>query len=317
MTELTVHNTEHRITISAPVEAVYGLLADVIRWPQLFGPTVHTEQVERTETTERIRIWATANDEVKTWTSRRELDPVAHRITFRQEVSQPPVAAMGGAWVLSSTEDGGTLVVLEHDFSAVDDLPENVDWVSKAVDRNSEHELANLKQIAENLSATEDLLISFDDVVEIEGDRADVYRFLYRSQDWPDRLPHVARLDLVEDVPGIQLMEMDTKTADGSMHTTKSVRVCTPESVIVYKQLKVPALMTVHTGRWTLEEAGTGVRATSTHTVVIKPDAVTKILGEQATVDDAKAFVRKALGTNSTTTLRYAKEFAEAARAGR
>jgi aromatase len=75
--------------------------------------------------------------------------------------------------------------------------------------------------------------------------------------------------------------------------------------------------MTVHTGRWTLAEHAGGVRATSTHTVVIKPDAVVAILGEGKTVADAKAFVRKALGTNSTTTLRHAKEYAEARRASR
>ena len=92
-----IHHTEHRIAIDAPVDVVYGLLAEVGRWPRLFGPTVHTEHVERSERSERIRIWATANDEVKTWTSRRELDPDAHRITFRQEVSHPPVASMGVA----------------------------------------------------------------------------------------------------------------------------------------------------------------------------------------------------------------------------
>jgi len=314
---VTTHHAEHRITVDAPIERVYALLADVTRWPQLFGPTVHAEHVERSDTNERIRLWATANDEVKTWTSRRELDAAHHRISFRQEVSQAPVAAMGGAWVLSRTGDGGTLVVLAHDFAAVGDTPENVEWVTRAVDRNSDHELANLKTIAENLAATEELSITFHDVVDIEGDRADVFAFLNESDKWPDRLPHVSRLELVEDAPGLQVMEMDTKTADGSTHTTKSVRVCVPDSTIVYKQLKVPALMTVHTGRWTLAERDGGVRATSTHTVVIKPDAVVAILGEGKTVADAKAFVRKALGTNSTTTLRHAKEYAEARRAGR
>jgi aromatase len=189
--------------------------------------------------------------------------------------------------------------------------------VARATDRNSEHELANLKAIAENLSRAEELTIVFDDTVEIEAARPDVYDFLYRAQDWPVRLPHVSRLDLVEDTPGVQLMEMDTTTADGSVHTTRSVRVCFANTTIVYKQLRLPALMTVHNGRWTLEDTPAGVRATSTHTVVIKEDAVTAVLGEQATVQDAKRFVRKALGTNSTATLMRAKEYAEGLRVGR
>src|SRR4051794_34497189 len=88
--------TEHEITIEAPAEVVYKLIADVGNWPRLFPPTVYVDHVEKLGDDERIRIWATANGEVKTWTSRRSLDPVGLRVDFRQEVSSPPVAAMGG-----------------------------------------------------------------------------------------------------------------------------------------------------------------------------------------------------------------------------
>jgi aromatase len=314
--EPQIHETEHSTVVSAPATAVYELLADVTRWPVMFGPTVHAEQVERGERDERIRLWATANGEVKTWTSHRELDPERLRITFRQEVSQHPVATMTGAWVLSQNEDGTTTVVLEHTFTAVDDLPENVEWISKAVDRNSTAELANLARIAEQLTETAELTTTFADSVEIDGDLADVYEFLYQAQEWPNRLPHVQRLDLTEDLPNLQVMEMDTKTATGAVHTTKSVRVCFPEGRIVYKQQVLPALMTVHNGVWTLRPEGDKLHATSEHTVVIKRDAIEGILGEGKTVADAKAFVRNALGTNSSATLGHAKAYAEGKRNG-
>jgi aromatase len=108
---------------------------------------------------------------------------------------------------------------------------------------------------------------------------------------------------------------MDTKAADGSVHTTESVRVVRGGDRIVYKQTTVPALMSAHTGCWTLVPRGDGVDATSQHTVVVKPEAVEKVLGAGRTVADARTYVQNALSTNSRATLGHAKAYAEARRA--
>ncbi|MFD8480073.1 aromatase/cyclase [Kitasatospora sp. NPDC059673] len=308
------HRTVHSTTVAAPAEAVYGIVADVTTWPQYFAPNVHVEHLEQSEGSERIRIWATANGEVKTWVSRRELDAAGLKVTFRQEISTPPVASMSGTWLVTAIDESTSLLELYHDFTAVDDLPENVEWINSALDRNSESELAGIKQIAELGGELDELVFSFDDTVHVAGAGADVFDFLNRADLWPERLPHVAALDLQEDVPGVQVMTMDTSTADGSVHTTKSIRVVFGEDRIVYKQIAVPALMTAHTGRWTIVEADGGVDVTSRHTVTLKPSAVEKILGEGKTVADAREYVHRALSTNSTTTLKHAMAFAEARR---
>ncbi|HEU5109242.1 MAG TPA: cyclase, partial [Micromonosporaceae bacterium] len=105
--------------------------------------------------------------------------------------------------------------------------------------------------------------------------------------------------------------EMDTRAKDGSTHTTKSYRVTFPHRKIAYKQVTLPGLMTLHTGYWTLVDTEDGVAASSQHTVVINTANITKYLGEQATVADAKEYVRAALSTNSRATLGHAKEYAE------
>ncbi|MFF4412778.1 aromatase/cyclase [Streptosporangium sp. NPDC001559] len=303
---------EHDITVAASAESVYRLIAEVESWPRIFPPTVHVEYLERDEGRERIRIWATANGEPKSWTSRRILDPDRLRIEFRQEVSTPPVAAMGGTWVIEPTSDGGCRVRLLHDYRAVDDDPGGLTWIDKAVDRNSTSELAALKTNVELATGAEaDRLLSFEDTVRIDGSAADVYDFLNDAQLWEKRLPHVARVSLLEDVPGLQVLEMDTRTKDGSVHTTKSVRVCFPHRRIVYKQIVLPALLSLHTGNWLLEPDGDGVVVTSEHTVVINTANIAKVLGDQAVVEDAKAFVRSALSGNSRATLGHAKEYAE------
>lgn len=307
------HHTSHEIDIDAPAGTVYRVIADARRWPDFFGPTVHVEREALEEGAERLRIWATANEAVKSWTSRRELDEAAHRVTFRQEVSTPPVAAMGGTWTVTERPGGGARLVLTHDFEAVGDTAENVAWVERATDRNSRTELGNIKGLAEGWEHLGELLFSFEDSVLVDAPAQAAYDFLYQAKKWPERLPHVTRLDLTEDVPDVQLMVMDTLAKDGSTHRTESVRVCFPdEHRIVYKQLVPPSLMATHTGEWTVRAAGEGgVRVVSRHTAVVKEAAVTKVLGPEATVATARDFIRAAAGGNSMATLSLLKEFAE------
>jgi ribosome-associated toxin RatA of RatAB toxin-antitoxin module len=312
MTASAVRDTEHGIDIGAPAERVYALIADVGTWSEVFPPTVHAECVERDGNSELIRIWATANGTAKTWTSRREHDPERLSVSFRQERSQPPVGGMGGKWVVEPVTERQCRVRLRHDFFAASDDPADLDWISQAVDRNSVSELQALKTRAE-LDGP-DQLITFDDTVTVDGRAEDVYDFLNEAELWSHRLPHVSRVSLEEETPGLQILEMDTSTKDGSVHTTRSVRVCRPYSSIVYKQVVVPALMTLHTGGWLIEERdGAGVSVTSRHTVRVNAARIPEVLGAGADVHTAQEFVRKALSGNSMATLRAAKAYAEGA----
>ncbi|MEV6244827.1 MULTISPECIES: aromatase/cyclase [Streptomyces] len=312
---MTVREVEHEITVAAPVERVYQLIAEVENWPLIFPPTIYVDHVERGEREERIRIWATANDDVKNWTSRRTLDAEARRITFRQEVPAEPVAAMGGAWVIEPAGADACRVRLLHDYRAIDDDPAKLAWIDEAVDRNSRSELAALKANVERVAAEDELRFSFADAVTVRGAAKDVYDFLNEADLWKERLPHVAKVVLTETSPGLQTLRMDTLTKNGDSHTTESVRVCFPHSRIAYKQTTLPALMNLHTGLWTVEEDGEGTTTvTSHHTVVVNTENITRILGADAGVPEARAFLREALGGNSRATLGYAKEYAEARR---
>ncbi|WP_344628673.1 aromatase/cyclase [Streptomyces glaucosporus] len=309
--------TEHTVVVGAPADTVYGLVADVSAWPQVFGPTVHVEVLKEESDEQLLRIWATAGDQVRSWTSHRILNARTRTVSFRQVVSAHPVASMGGEWRIESDDDGGSRVVLLHDYTAVDDDPEAVALIEQAIDRNSRAELAALRNSAEAGPGEDEIRFTFSDSVDIDGSAEDVFAFLDRADLWPARLPHVARIDLAEapsDGGGstVQRMDMDTRSPDGSLHNTMSVRVCFPDRhTIVYKQLRVPVVMSGHTGRWVIEPHGKGVRATSWHTVTLDPEGVRRLLGPRATLAEARAKVRQALGANSTTTLRHAKQFAE------
>ncbi|MGW3131960.1 aromatase/cyclase [Streptomyces sp. NPDC001123] len=305
---------EHEVTISAPAAEVYRLIADVANWPRIFPPTIYVDHLERSGNEELIGIWATANGEAKNWTSRRVLDPEGLRITFRQTVSTPPVASMGGTWIIEPLDTATSRVRLLHDYTAVGDDPAGLAWIDEAVDRNSRSELAALKTNVELATASQELTFSFEDTVQVDGAAKDLYDFVNEADRWSERLPHVATVRLTEDTPGLQTLEMDTRAKDGSTHTTKSYRVCLDGWKIAYKQTTLPALMNLHTGYWTFRETDEGTFASSQHTVVLRPENIAKILGPEAGVAEAREYVQGALSTNSRATLNHAKAYAEARR---
>ncbi|MGW6055040.1 aromatase/cyclase [Streptomyces sp. NPDC055189] len=305
-------DVEHTVTVSAPAETVYLLLAEVRNWPRIFPPTIHVDQIEREGNEERIRIWAVANGEPKNWSSRRVLDPERRRIGFRQDVSTPPVAEMGGEWIVEELSPAESRIRLLHDYRAIDDDPADLDWIDRAVDSNSRAELASLKGTLEAAHAAEELTFSFEDTVRVAGSAKDVYDFINEAHLWSERLPHVARVKCEEKAPGLQTLEMETRAKDGSTHTTVSHRVCFDARGIAYKQVTLPALMTLHTGYWTFDEDDDGnTVASSQHTVTLNPANIAAVLGSDATAEDARQYVRNALSTNSLATLGHAKEYAE------
>ncbi|MEU4711965.1 aromatase/cyclase [Nocardia salmonicida] len=311
MSTVEQHECEHEVTIAAPAAVVYRLIAEVVNWPRIFPPTIHVEQMAIGDREERIRIWATANGEPKSWVSRRTLDPDRFRIHFQQEISAPPVASMHGEWIIESEQDGNSRVRLLHGYRAIGDDPEKLAWIDAAVDRNSRAELAALRANIESAVAATESAFSFEDAVLVRGGADDLYDFVNDANRWVDRLPHVESVRFEQDEQGVQTLEMDTRAKDGSTHRTMSYRVVFPGERIVYKQVTLPKLLALHTGVWTFTPTDGGVRAASQHTVVLNTDNIASILGPNATTAGAREYVRNALSTNSSATLELAKAFAE------
>ncbi|MBF6297098.1 aromatase/cyclase [Nocardia amamiensis] len=299
----------HTKVVQAAPEVVYDLVADVTRWPVIFAPSVLVRHLHRGPDEERFRLWATVNGAVKNWTSRRVLDAEQRRIAFEQERSQAPIASMGGSWSFREVGPGATKVTLDHHFTVVDGADH--EQVATAVDRNSETELAALARIAELGHPVEEVVHTFEDTVTLQCSAAEVYDFVYHSERWPEHVPHVSRIELTEDDDGVQLMEMDTVTAGGIPHTTKSVRVCVLGERIDYKQLLPPAMLFGHSGAWEFADGPDGAVVTARHTVAINPDAAREILGVETNLADARAYLTEALSTNSRNTLLCAVRYAE------
>jgi aromatase len=312
-----LYRAQHSTVIRADAARAYDLIADVTRWPLLFAPCVHAEVLRAGPEDERIRLWARTGTEVRSWTSRRRHDRAALRVAFRQEDSSPPLASMGGAWGFASAADG-TRIVLDHDWTTVDSDPGAEQWIADALDRNSEAEIASVRSWAERAQDPAELIFSFTDELDIAGPVAEVYAFLYRADLWPDRLPHVARLELTTAPASagtagaeVQTMEMDTRAGDGSAHTTRSIRLCFEDQRIVYKQTTAPRPLLAHSGEWALTATPVGTRVTARHSVALDPAAVEGYFGVGTSLAAARTKVRQALGGNSRRTLEQARSRVE------
>lgn len=295
------NRTVHETVVHAPPRRVFGFIERVSDWATVFPPTVHVACLDRSDDWERIRIWAGANGQVRSWISRREVDRQAMRIRFRQEVSSPPVRGMAGEWIIESAGPDVTHVRLTHDFEAIRDDAESLAWIERAVDTNSRSELAALREAAE---APDELFLAFEDVVRVDATAGEVYAFLRDAAQWPSRVPHVSRVVLTEPDQDVQLLEMDTRSPDGSTHTTVSVRVCLPSGRLVYKQTRSPRLMAAHAGSWLVTADRTGTMVTAAHQVRLSITAVAEAFGDKPGYDEIRRRIREALGANSAATIR-------------
>ncbi|MCI3279361.1 aromatase/cyclase [Streptomyces cylindrosporus] len=313
-----LREVEHEITVSAPAATVYRLIAEVDNWPRIYPRIVHAEQVPEGGGRELLLIWGTTADaSFEHWTALRTLDPQRLRITFRPTGFGPPLASMDGGWVVEPLSRAESRVRLLHAFSLVDDDPGEFERIDSAVDRNSRTELAELKKSVEAAYLAEEFTFSFEDTARIAGRAEDVYDFVNEAPLWAERLPGVEEVRLDEDKPGLQRLETVTRAPDGSTHRAVSHRVCLPHRGILHRQVTLPALLSLHTGSWTFETPADdtgGVVASARHTVVLNTANITAVLGPDATVADARAHVREAIGASSRAVLAQAGRYAERGR---
>ncbi|GAA3632204.1 aromatase/cyclase [Microlunatus ginsengisoli] len=312
MSTAVEHRTVHDIQIAAPAAVVYEIIADATHWPVYFPPTVHVLRTELDEWTERLQLWATGAGVVRAWSSIRTLDADQRCISFHREFSVPPVKSMLGKWLIEPRGDAAVRLVLIHDFEAVDDDPANIAWITRATDENSLAEMGNIKKLAESWDTIGERELAFDDVVRVRGSAEHVYEFLHDCGAWPDRLPHVAELDLREEDDGaLQLMSMWSLAKDGSRHLTVSARVCFPAERIVYKQTLTPEMIDAHAGEWTVEPAGDDVLVRSRHRVLLSERALGFVPAAGDTWASTRDFVERSIKGNSAVTLAHAKAYAE------
>ena len=103
------NHLEHTIAVSAAPASAFRVIADAVNWPLVFLPTIHLDREDLGGGEERIYVWALVNDEVKEWTSVRNVDP--DRLTAVLKRYSGPAAA-GRVLVVEVLETGRELEVV-------------------------------------------------------------------------------------------------------------------------------------------------------------------------------------------------------------
>lgn len=304
MSHPTKDTVRHTVKVAAPAELVFDLVAGLRNWSQFHGPSVHVEPLGTRDGTELVRHWWVIDDHtVRTWQARWRFDREQLRIGYEYEPDEPGAApASQTEWTFVAVSDSATEVRVEQSAAGVDEVP--------IAGRELQELLDSVVDAAERAEERHDLVVDFEDPLFVAGSIEDAYAYLYEADKWPERIPHVSRLVLEENVPNIQFFDMDTRTPDGSAHTTRSVRICLPGDKIVYKQIHLPKLLDGHTGHWRFTPTREGFVLAARHTATIKPSALS-VLGAGTSVLDARKYLRRVLSANSMSNLRLAKTYAE------
>lgn len=152
-------HTEHCVSIEAPVDTVYDVLADVEGYANLFPPTQSSTLLEQGPDYQVAQLVVNVSGQIQTWTSRRDLDATRKTIRYRQLETAPLVESMGGEWRCFPLGEDRTQLVITHDFAprvAKDGLllgkytnEQAEEMVKAAVERNSVADLEAVKSEAE------------------------------------------------------------------------------------------------------------------------------------------------------------------------
>ncbi|MEK8141858.1 SRPBCC family protein [Streptomyces sp. M10(2022)] len=225
MPDARVHRAVHEVTAPAPADVLYGLIADATRWPLFFQSYVHVEQLDFDGTRERLRMWARMGGRITSWVSSRRLDVARRRVEFVQDLPAAPALSMSGVWTVEPLGDCSK-VTLEYTFTTAGDAAADAAHVEQNADIGCRAQLEQLAELAGRWKRLDEVVLSFEDTVRMEGPSELIFDFLYRTEDWPGELPHVQTLEMVETAPGVQVMSMGSLSTDGSAHSTESVRIC-------------------------------------------------------------------------------------------
>ncbi|MGJ5893904.1 hypothetical protein DF268_19855 [Streptomyces sp. V2] len=174
-----VHRAEHDITVRAPAGTVFGILSDFAQWPRFFPGTVHIEPLGTDGDDLRIQVWRAPEGpagQTRTWVSRVALDAPRRTMTFRQEKSPAPLAAMSGTWHLEPLGTDRTRIVLTHAYQLLDENDRPA--VDALIDRNSDLELGLLRDAAEHDHATGPLTATAESTTELPLNAEELYERL-------------------------------------------------------------------------------------------------------------------------------------------
>lgn len=305
--------TFHSMICHASVEAVYQIISDTARWPDLFESCVRTEVLEKGDDYQLVRITARENEREMTWDTHRTFLPDVSGIDFYLPIPMPLLTDMQGRWRVVPLDGGGSLLFVERSFAVKEDVTglvdgvttpeEAVDFMMKFIERNGWKEMIAIKNLVEGQDRQEDeLSFSFESSRLLPFPAADIYTLLADAANWSSLLPHCQAVDMLYDDASNQEFIMEVTTAYGS-ERIRSIRRCRRDVLTIeYFQPEPPSVMSRHGGRWALNSVSGGTEVVARHEFQLNPDACRHVFGD-GDIASYKKRLHHALEKNSLTTI--------------
>ena len=150
----SMFHTEHTVTVEAPADVVFAVLADIEGYANLFPPTRESTLLEESKTHQIARLVVDVSGQVQSWVTRRDIDRERRVIAYRQLENAPMIEFMGGEWRALPLDEERTQLVITHDFAArptevVPSQEKATELLRAAVDRNSDADLDAVRKESE------------------------------------------------------------------------------------------------------------------------------------------------------------------------
>jgi aromatase len=159
MTELRIWTARHTIRVAAPPKGVFEMVANIDCWPALLAPLEEVEHLGFEGVCERIRFTKRVDGVTQDLTMVRELNAKRMQVRFRQVDVQPPLASMGGIWLVLP-KGSGSVVSLDQYYRVADNSPLTAARVEAEIAGESLPMLARLRDAVE-LDGVPDLVDSW------------------------------------------------------------------------------------------------------------------------------------------------------------
>lgn len=112
----------HTVVCDGAPDAVYGLIRDVSRWPELFAACVGVSVEQSGESSELVRVDAMQAGQTVSWVTRRSYRDAIHRIDYELVVPMPFVAAMSGEWRVVPIDAHRCLLTVDRRWQMANDV---------------------------------------------------------------------------------------------------------------------------------------------------------------------------------------------------
>lgn len=100
--------------------------------------------------------------------------------------------------------------------------------------------------------------------LEINCSAEEAYRAIYELEKWPEKLPHVKRIEVLYNDGVYQEFLMDVQSETGMIYV-RSIRRCLAEEGITFFQPQPPKFLKHHCGGWNFRKQGDSCLVTTWH----------------------------------------------------